>query len=158
MRATLRDTETRVHDREFTEEFDELFDRVAPKTNEWCVARSSAYLNWRFRDHPKTRFTIRTGHQKGRLEAYAITQTRDRDVQIAELFGADDAGILESLLMSVVESARDDQAVTLSAPILSGHPWQRRLEALGFYAREASPVVTYGAESASWLTEGDRES
>jgi hypothetical protein len=146
----------------FGEEFDELFNRMTPKTENWCVERSSDYLNWRFRDHPKTRYSVWTTRWQGKLEAYAITYARDRDVQIADLFGTDSPGILMNLLMTVADSARTAQALALSAPILSGHPWQERLEALGFYAREASPVVTYGEDfsrrSPAWLTEGDRDS
>jgi hypothetical protein len=78
------------------------------------------------------------------------------------MFGKEESGILENLLMTVVENARAAQALTVSAPILSGHPWQARMEALGFYAREASPVVVYEKGTSAilpgWLTQADRDS
>jgi hypothetical protein len=162
IRSRNLEVETTLSVQPFSEEFDELRKRVTPITKNWCIERSSDYLNWRFWEHPKTRYSIWTTHQQNRLEAYAITHTRHQAVQIADFFGTDSPGILESLLMTVVERARATHALTLSAFVLSGHPWQARLEALGFYAREASPVVTYGEDfsgtSPAWLTEGDRDS
>ena len=162
IRSRNLEVETSLCVQPFGEDFDELRERMKWIMKDWCIERSSDYLNWRFREHPKTRYSIWTARKQGRLEAYAITQTRDQDVQIADFFGTDSPGILESLLMTVVESARAAHAQTLSAPILSGHPWQARLEALGFYARETRPVVTYGEDSSwtpqAWLTEGDRDS
>jgi hypothetical protein len=162
IRRTGRKLETTLCVHAFGEEFDELFNELAPKTGNWCVERCSAYLNWRFREHPKAQFTVWTARQKGKLEAYCITRSRDQEVQIVELFGKDEYGVHENLLMTVIESSRASGALTLSAPILSGHPRQARLEALGFYAREASAVVAYekgsSGVSPSWLTEGDRDS
>ncbi len=161
-KAANRDLEIQLHDQACTREFDDLFDRTMPKTGSWCVERSSAYLNWRFREHFKERYSIWTARRKNKLEAYAITQKRDHDVQVTDLFGTGSAGILEILLLHVVESARAEKAMILSLPVLSGHPWQERLEAIGFYRRESNPIVIYGTESATnsaaWLTAGDRDS
>jgi hypothetical protein len=150
------------HEEPFGEEFDVLFERVASKISNWIVDRSSAYLNWRFLEHPRTAFTIWTARRKGQLEAYAISQKREHDVQITELFGEDAPGVLESLVLSLADNARAENVETLSLPILNGHPWQRRLEETGFYVREMSPLVTYGGPAGSnkvgWLTDGDRDS
>ncbi len=162
IRRTDRSLQIRKHEEHFGKEFDNLFESVAANTDEWLVERSSAYLNWRFREHPNVDYSIWTARRNGQLEAYAVTQSREHGVQVADLFGMDNPGLVETLVLSLADSARGGGLETLSVPILAGHPWQKRLSVIGFYPRESSPLVLYSEQPGSnipgWLTDGDRDS
>jgi hypothetical protein len=162
IRRINREVDIQIHDQPCDREFDDIFERAAPKLKGWHVERSSAYLNWRFRKHPRTPYVIWTARRKGQLQGYAIVELGHQGAQVTDFFGTDSPGIFEGLMMSIADSARAKQGLSLSVPILSGHPWQARLSALGFYPRESCPVITYGEGSsekpAAWLTEGDRDS
>jgi hypothetical protein len=161
LKSASPELETQKYEEPFEREFTELFEQVA-KNESWCVERSAEYLNWRFRAHPTTQYGAWVSRRNGRLEGYAITRNNRQDVQIVELCCTDSAEVLESLILTVTDSARAQGAATLSMPILAGSRRAQQLEHLGFRARESTPVLTYGAgswtQSAAWFGEGDRES
>ena len=158
----IHGVETREFEESFGEEFEELFERAIPEHQSWRVERSVAYLNWRFRDHPKTPYTIWTARSKGRLEGFAVTEKRGLDVWIAEVLVSDAPGILEDMILFLSENAREKGAIALCFPFLLKNQWSEQLRRLGFRARESSPVIVYGVQSEaippSWLTDGDRDS
>jgi hypothetical protein len=160
IRSISSDLDTRNHEETFGPEFTQLFEHVGKNEN-WCVERSAAYLNWRFREHPITRYRTWTSRRKGHLEGYAITQRNRLDVQIVELC-TQAPEVLQSLVVSVIDSARAERANTLSMPVLAGHRHVKELRELGFQPRESAPVIAYGAaswtQSGAWLSEGDRDS
>ena len=162
IRRTDRSLQIQKHEGHLGEEFDVLLESVATSTAEWLVERSSTYLNWRFREHPKAAYTIWTARRNGYLEAYAVTQNREQDVLVADLFGVDKPRLLETLMLSLADSTRGGSLETLSVPMLSGHPWQERLTEIGFYPRESSALVVHseqpGTNIPGWLTDGDRDS
>jgi hypothetical protein len=133
-----------------------------------CVARTAAYLNWRYREHPQRRYEMLTARQCGRLCGYLVYHRDGENSAIDDLIGENDA-VRRDLVIEAISIARKQRAQTLSAPWLSTHPGRQLLESCGFRPRESSPVVlmtsvqtaqrTADKATPSWyLTDGDRES
>jgi hypothetical protein len=133
-----------------------------------CVARTSAYLNWRYREHPQRRYETLTARQGGKLCGYLVYHRDAENSAIDDLLGDNDA-VRRDLVIEAISIARQQRAQTLSVPWLSAHPGRRLLESCGFRPRESSPVVLMTsvrtapraacqATQAWYLTDGDRES
>jgi hypothetical protein len=125
-------------------------------------------LNWRYKNHFARRYEFLTARQEGKLLAYVVYTLDNEDAEITDLFGVAEPGILAQLIAGVVTRLRQEEVVTLSAPILASHPWVAIFEKLGFRKRESCPVITYSplgpegegrVHGQSWfLMQGDRES
>jgi GNAT acetyltransferase-like protein len=146
-----------------TSEYSELAERVGSSLG-ICTVRSAEYLNWRYRQHPYLNyefFTVRRGKE---LLAYCTFTVAGGNATIAELFGnMNDDDLVSGLLQELAVLLRTRGVATLSVPLLGDDPRNRLLSKLGFWAREAVPVMGFGRESTipssrMFLMHGDRES
>jgi hypothetical protein len=80
-----------------------------------------------------------------------------------DAFGIREETILRELVLEVLETARKESAVSVTAGISDRHPWKGIFEDIGFHAREGAPFVVYArpgvlGESTPWfLMSGDRD-
>lgn len=130
--------------------------------------RQADYLNWRYLQHPNTKYEILTAHRDGTLQGYLIFTNEDENASIVDWFGLDNAEMLQSLVKGAITLLRERRTMTLSASLLQSHPRVALLKKLGFRERESQPVIlqgpTAGVGSAGtakphwFLMDGDRES
>jgi len=152
----------RLEDEPCTSEYSELADRIGSSLG-MCTVRSAEYLNWRYRQHPRVKYEFLTARRGKELVAYCTFTLSAGNATIAELFGNMDDQMVTGLLQELVALLRTRGVATVSAPVLSGDPRTRLLRKLGFWAREAVPVMVFGREAAIsgskvMLMHGDRES
>jgi hypothetical protein len=105
-----------------------------------CVARTAAYLNWRYRTHPQTQYEMLTARQDGELRGYLIQHRDSENCTIDDLLAPDDS-TGRDLLAHTTSLAHERIVHTISAPWLSTHPGRQLLEKCGFRARESQQVV-----------------
>jgi hypothetical protein len=130
-----------------------------------CVARTAAYLNWRYREHPLQQYRMVTARSAGSLAGYLIYHQSGESCIIDDLQG-ENPPVRKALLSEATALARKMQAHTLSAPWLSTHSTGKDLRDCGFRPRESSSVITISlqqgtveAQIGEWhLTHGDWES
>lgn len=151
----------------FSEEFSTLAKQLKGQPG-ICIERSAEYLNWRYVHNPLNKYEVLTARRQGGLVAYLVFARDGDDARIVDVFGEFDYNVLPSLIAHVVVLLRDRGVITVSAPLIEGHPLSSIVEGLGFRARESSPVMVYLRRSAGgfenvtqerwFLTHGDRES
>jgi len=156
-----------LYQRRCTEEFSQLSQPANLSDSLW-TDRSADYLNWRYLDHPHTKYEILTARRNEQLCGYLIFTCTGEDASIVDWFGMADEKLLQALVQSAVILLRHRGADTLSASLLESHPRVRILEDLGFYKRESRPVVLQPpldlelagkTPGLQWfLMDGDRES
>jgi GNAT superfamily N-acetyltransferase len=133
-----------------------------------CLARTAAYLNWRYNDHPQQQYQMLAARRGGTLCGYLLLHRNGSDATIDDLVGEDDS-VRAALLMEAIALARQHRLQTLSAPWLSAAAGEQLFNRSGFRPRESISLVTLtlpqasrrlpGEAKASWyLTHGDRES
>jgi hypothetical protein len=147
-RSRAADVSVGIDDRECGEEFSEVAREVGARYGV-CVNRTATYLNWRYRDNPTGRFEFVTARRRGRLRAYAVVSRQTDSATLEDLYGADESGILETLLAGVARRLRDERVATLDAPVHDSHPLVSTLRRCGFRPRESRPVVAY-APATGW--------
>ena len=125
----------------FESEFDELA-HEAGREYEVCIERSADYLNWRFTNSPLGRYECLVARQRDRLCGYALFTCTAEDAILVDLFCAKHESIPESLLNELALLLLRRGVMTISAPLVEGHPWQLVLERRGYRVRERSPFVT----------------
>ena len=128
-----------------------------------CTVRNAQYLNWRYRKHPRVKYEFLAARRHDELLAYCTFTAADGNATIAELFGSMDKQVLTGLLQELVGLLRRRGIATVSVPVLSRDPRTGLLRKLGFWAREAVPVMGFAGEatlsgSQMFLMHGDRES
>jgi len=152
-----------LEDSACTSEYTELANEVGASLGA-CTMRTAEYLNWRYRQHPRMKYEFLTTRRGKELLAYCVFTLSAREVTIAELFGdKDDDQVMIGLLQKLVMLLRSRGVVTVSTPLLSWDPRTPLLRKLGFWAREAVPVMFFGREATvsgpqMLLMHGDRES
>jgi len=145
-----------------TPEYSELADRVGSSSG-ICTVRNSNYLTWRYWQHPSVKYEFLVARRHDELLAYCVFTTADEDAIIAELFGSMDDQVLCSLLQELGRLLRTRGVASVSMPILEEDPRSHVLRKLGFWTREAAPVIGFARESMvpgseMLLMHGDRES
>jgi GNAT superfamily N-acetyltransferase len=149
------------------EEFTQTAMEWSPRTGV-CVARTAAYLNWRYREHPLQNYEMLTARLRSRLCGYLIYSANGDNCTVDDLFAGEDA-VRSAMLAEVTRIARERGAHTVSVPWLATHPGRQLLEECGFRPRESSPVILLalprvtprqsGPAPEEWyLTHGDWES
>jgi GNAT superfamily N-acetyltransferase len=149
------------------EEFTHAASQFARK-DDFCVARTGPYLNWRFGRHPLRSYKMLTVRESGGLRGFLVYQSSEQHAYIVELQAEDDAARM-ALLASAIEFAREERVHTLNAGWLSSHRGRELLEICGFHPRESMPIVILElaqnrnrrlnfATNKWFLTAGDRES
>jgi hypothetical protein len=149
------------------DEFADLARRTRARAGAW-VDRSPAYLNWRFVDHPVSRYERAEARRNGALVAYAVFRQSGDDGLLEDVFGADDAEAVTDLVEAVVAVLRARGVMAVSATMLTSHPWRGWLRRLGFVPRESKPMVVCVSrprvadglprEDGWFFMDGDRDS
>jgi len=157
-----RDVDFRLEDSACTSEYSELADRIGSSLG-CCTVRSAEYLNWRYWQHPRLDHEFIAARRGKELLAYCTFTISDGNATIAELFGSISDQVTTGLLQELAVLLRSRGVATVSLPVLSSDPRTRLLRKLGFWSREAVPVMGFGSESTSacpqmLLMHGDRES
>jgi len=151
-----------VYEGEIGEEFTELANRMGARP-QLSVYRTAAYLKWRFREHPYRKYGFITLRRAEMLTAYLVYSADENQLCIADIYGEYHPASMAALINAAVEVGRALKSETLSVSLLKGHPWVELLKGIGFYEREARPVLICKAHPATsreqwFLTDGDRES
>jgi GNAT superfamily N-acetyltransferase len=144
------------------EEFTDLASRPAGPEGV-RVLRTAAYVQWRFCEHPFRRYVILTARRKGKLCGYLVFTQDEGQTAIVDVFGEDKPEMVAALIQSAVDISRERGDETLNISLLRNHPWKKALSKMGFYEREAHPVMICAPEGSAmakqwFLTDGDRES
>jgi len=149
------------------EEFDELYERVAPRIGTSLV-RDARYIDWRFRQSPVDKYELLVDRSGGRLRAYLALAIAGGVVSVKDWL-AEDAAAFDSVWTSCLAVGRSRGARSVSVIALESHPDLLRLRRFGFRERsDWSTSVTYAPErwacrgsvldAASWyMTVGDRD-
>jgi hypothetical protein len=128
-----------------------------------CTVRSAEYLNWRYWQHPRLKYEFLAVRRGNELLTYCTFTVSDGNATVVELFGNMEAQVVTGLLRELAGLLRARGVATVSMPVLSSDPRTGLLRKLGFWAREAVPVMGFAGESSlssaqMFLMHGDRES
>ena len=117
-------------------EFSELAAAVAP-TYSFCLDRSAAYLNWRYRENPIERCEIVT--HRDQLVAYAVFSPEMDGAKLLDVFGLADRHLAAAMLRWTLTLLHERGATWVSTSLFSGHPWVPFFRSVGFVARGSAP-------------------
>lgn len=157
-----------AHIGKFGDEFTSLAREASPSYDA-CIERSAEYLNWRFAENPLERYECLVARKFGRLCGYVLFTHTAEDAILVDLFGIKQESIFGGLLRSLAKELQKRRVVTISAPIVEGHPWRNVFLQAGYRVREVSPFVVcpgpssptqvFKAPRGPWyLMHGDRDS
>jgi hypothetical protein len=133
------------HSGEFGAEFDEL-DRRNVTDNEVRSARTSEFLNWRYRRDPLSDYEVLAARRAGHLVGFGVLRHSSEDVVLLDLFSDPEPHVVEALLDPMVQRAHCARVQTLTAIVSQGDGLGRRLRTFGFRCRgPAERVVAYPA-------------
>jgi GNAT superfamily N-acetyltransferase len=130
------------------------------------IFRSADYLNWRYLDHPTTKFEILTARRNQELAAYLVlARDQKTEARVVDLFGIREDTLYEALLSHAVELLRADSVDTINAPVIPHTPQHTALKKMGFKDREPAHLMlfetagTSKSQSYQWqFMDGDRDS
>lgn len=120
--------------------FDERFDRLSVARDATPVSGTrsdSAYLNWRFADHPLNLYDIFCWENAGTLEGYAVTVQRDvfgfKATLLVDLAAAEASPTIEfALLTETLRRSRTAGAAMVATLAVKGTSRYRNLVRFGF--------------------------
>ena len=143
-------------------EYSELARRVGSSLGT-CTVRSAEYLNWRYRRHPRRRYEFLSARQGDELLTYCTFTVSDGIATVADLFGDMEPRVVTGLLLELSALLRERGVASVNLPVLESDSRTGLLRKLGFWAREAVPVMCFAGESTLsssevFLMHGDRES
>jgi hypothetical protein len=131
------------------------------------VARTAAYLNWRYGEHPSRRYEMLAAREGGRLRGYLVQHVEGGNCTIDDLMGEDDV-VRRDLLAESIAVGGARGIGTLSAPWLASNGGRKLLRQCGFRSRESRPVVMLARPDAAgdiardtgkwYISHGDWES
>jgi GNAT superfamily N-acetyltransferase len=135
--------------------FDDLWSRIAEShRGSVLVERTVAYLRWRYKNHPSTKYQILAFASTNSLDGYVVYKRYGDELQIVELV-AISADVATRLVQQVILTARDLRFASVSLWLNFTLVEHRALERIGF--RPDAPVTYAGAlpfraEMAAMLT------
>jgi hypothetical protein len=152
----------RLEDAPCTSEYSELAARIGSSLG-ICTVRNAEYLNWRYWQHPQVKYEFLAARRASELVAYCAFTTAEASATIADLFGSMDDQAMPGLLHRLVVLLRARGVATVSLPLMDSDPRTTWLRKMGFWAREAVPVMALSREGTlsgaqMFLMHGDRES
>jgi hypothetical protein len=135
-----------AHDCEELERFPEGFDSFYKQvTSGWafCVEKTAAWANWRFRERPDAPYTVYAVRDAGNLAGYVVLkrwQDPDgyRKVHILEIQALGDAA-LARLIAAAESYAAGCNELNLWA--IRGYPYRSALQAAGFQSSHRQPLL-----------------
>ena len=158
-----RDFEIIEHKEPFGDEFS-LLDKQVGSTCAIRVQRSTAQLNWRYRENPLQGYCVLTARRKGELVAFIVFSVTDGTVRIEDLFGQDvsEAGValLEAVVARCELSHQTIEAFLskespLINPFLKAHFRRRSVTAqVVAYTKQGSDTSTFLQQAPKWLFTG----
>src|SRR5262249_32292384 len=105
-----------LYDGKLDEEFEAL-SRRARRSHSVCVARTAAYLNWRYRTHFHHSYEILVARRNGDLLGYIVLLVEDGNGHVIDLSSKNEPGVQESLLGASVDLFRERKASLINAPM-----------------------------------------
>jgi len=153
-KAKLRGLEISEHVGSFGAEFSQLDATVGRDATIIRGQRSSALLNWRYREDPLQQYSVLTARRSGDLLAFVVLCVNNGTVTIVDLFGRYLYETAAALLESVVQRyARSHQ--TIEAFLSGGNELCENYLQMHFRRRsEAARVVAYakaGSDISTFL-------
>ena len=148
-------------------EFDELYDRAAPRLGTSLV-RDATYLQWRFQGGPATQSEVLASRRGGRLSGYVAWSAQGNTAKIKD-WVAIDPEAWNALFVTLIGRARARRLQSASVTALETNPDLTRFKRIGFKRRpETSTAVSYAPEGRSYrpdviqadawfMTVGDRD-
>ena len=148
---------------------DQLFEELSDGFS-ICGKRDSAYLNWRFADHPFKKFTLVECHTRGKLSGYAVLDMSSERCKILDFLCRTDDTSATFFIKLLIDLARDAGKQTVSLFLNPKGPYATVFESEGFMrAGEELPIMalTTGcpvqdkvfSKPENWyLTPGDEDS
>jgi len=138
------------------------------QTSRFRLARSAAYVKWRFFENVTGKHEIIGAYGKGgRLRGYVVYRDVDRDtIKVLDLVAPGDDRVARALLGAVLGVAHARRTRGLAVTTLAGGQAERQLVSLGFWKREDGPGVVIWSKDARhglydpaewWLVEGDED-
>jgi hypothetical protein len=130
-------------------EFDRLDEELAGDAPV-RLARSSAYLSWRYLQSTPARHEILCARADGRLAGYLVFRAEgDESLEIVDLMTMPAMSVPLALIDAIVRVGRARGAAALWATALANSGTARLLPALGFVRREScNGAVIYGPKAA----------
>ncbi|MBT8079761.1 MAG: GNAT family N-acetyltransferase [Gammaproteobacteria bacterium] len=153
----------------FDDRVGELFDALSESFS-ICGKRDSAYLNWRFADHPFKQFTLIECSTRGVLSGYAVLDMNADRCKIVDFLCNTEDGSASFFLKCLIQFARERGKRSISLFLNPIGPYAKSFEAEGFMrAGEELPIMalTTGCpeqdeifnKAENWyLTPGDEDS
>jgi hypothetical protein len=122
-----------------------------------CVARTSAFLNWRYLDHFHLKHRILTARQDGRIAGYVVFAERHPRAEIVDVM-SESGTVTESLLRALLTDLTNQGYSTASYSTLSTSCHAPALARLQFRLQSETPFIAIlpgNAETASEQTFGE---
>lgn len=145
-------------------------DRVDAEWNapRYRVARSAAYVKWRFVDNAMWRHQVLAAYAKGgRLAGYLVHRDGENDtIKVLDVVAPGDARVARALLGAVLGVGWATAKRGLSVTVLAGSPAERLVGELGFWKRQDGPGVVLWSRAERrglddpgqwWMVEGDED-
>lgn len=137
----------------FDDEFTALATNIGSSLG-GCIVRSAEYLNWRYASNPLYQYETLTARRFGKLVGYVVIMQEEGQGVIVDLFGTNEANLLEHLVSSAITRLRGNGAHGVSVPITRTHPSYDVFRRLRFVARERIPMVCQIAKFNSVSSRG----
>jgi GNAT superfamily N-acetyltransferase len=137
------------HAAAFGPEFDSLAE--AASRTRISVARSAAYLEWRYRRHYYLQYSVFTARDKGNLTAYAVTVRSGVYAEVIDLYPADNSSVMVDLLFGVARHERANGCAALAIGWPSENGFEAVLARAGLRERERRALVIHEFPAASGL-------
>jgi GNAT superfamily N-acetyltransferase len=121
------------------------------------------FLQWRYAQHPRTRFTFATFKRLGQVRGFLVFEATSMEgtCSIYDLVGETADDLRAMLALFVLRSLATPGLATLRILLDEQHPGRAQLRRLGFIARAADAVFQVrdvAAPQAAWhITQGDKD-
>lgn len=124
------------------EEFDDLAARTAPEYGV-SIARTSEYLDWRFRRHFHNRYEMLVVRRQGRLAGYLIVldDAGSSQLNVMDFLLEPDRALWSAMIDGVIRLCRERGRSVLAISILAGDMRAAAVSAAGFASRRSLPCV-----------------
>jgi hypothetical protein len=127
-------------------EFDDLAARTAPEYGV-SIARTSDYLDWRFRRHFHNRYEMLVVRRQGRLAGYLIVldDADSSQLNVMDFLLEPDPALWSAMIGGAARLCRVRGRSVLAISILAGDERAAAVLAAGFSSRRALPCVLFGS-------------
>jgi hypothetical protein len=136
-----------MHDGPVGEEFSALAEGTSGGYS-FCVSRSAQYLNWRFAAHFLHQHGIYSAYIGNTLHAYAVFVELGHHAHVVDMFGKGSPDVWAELLSTLCLLLRKRGMHTVTLPLLASDPKAGLVTSLGFFKKEAYPIIAYAAGGA----------